>query len=86
MATKIINKKRYQITQVIGTETGTISISSDQGIQSKTYHRRFGKLGDWCARQPLMIGLKHKSELITGSDNQLTLKSKKVTIEGKITF
>lgn len=52
MATKIINKKRYHITQVTGTRTGSISIVTYQGLQLKTYRRRFGKFGDWFARLP----------------------------------
>lgn len=50
MASKIINKKRYHMTQVTGTQTGSISIVTSRGLQLKTYRRRFGKLGDWFAR------------------------------------
>lgn len=63
MATKTINRKRYQITQVTGTQTGSISIVTSRGLQLKNYRRRFGKVGDWCVRQSLKIGgIKHGNE------------------------
>ncbi|QEA34795.1 hypothetical protein [Weissella soli] len=50
MANILLNKKRHQFTQVIGTKTGSISMITSQGFQSKIYLRRFGKASDLFAR------------------------------------
>lgn len=60
MATKTINKKGYRITQVTGIQKGTISIVTSQGSRLKIYHRRFGKVGDWFARQSLKMSVRSK--------------------------
>ncbi|MFT8539869.1 MAG: hypothetical protein ABF711_02665 [Leuconostoc mesenteroides] len=59
MATKIINKKRYQITQVTGTKTGSMLIQNRQGFLLKMYRRRFGRLGDLFERLSALILLLH---------------------------
>ena len=43
-------QKKHQLTQVIGTEFGSLSMITAQGLQSKIYRRRFGKLGDLFAK------------------------------------